>query len=59
MDKETLLQALAVEREGCEQRGLADRVAQIDEQIALLSGEPQKPVARAEKRPTRRKAEER
>lgn len=48
------IQALLRERAGYVARGLADRVAQVDEQLAHLGAQGAAPAARAVRRSTRK-----
>lgn len=59
-EKAERLAGLIEERRGYENRGLKDRVTEVNRQIADLTGQAAPPAARAAKRPTRtKKVEER
>lgn len=47
------IQALLREREGCERRGLKDRVKLINAELRRYGHQAEKPADRAEKRPAR------
>ena len=51
--------ALLEERNGYEQRGDTDKVAQVNAELRAMGHEATTPAARAEKRPRQRKAETR
>lgn len=50
-ERALLIQALLREREGCERRGLTDRVKLINAELRRMSYEAEPPVERSEKRP--------
>jgi hypothetical protein len=52
-ERQTWIAALVEERRGYEARGLGERVALVDHEIARVEAEPPSPVAHAEKRPAR------
>lgn len=49
------IEALVHERKGYEERGLDDRVKEVDKQLAALGQEAKPPKARSQSRPAQRK----
>ena len=58
-DKSEQIGALMRERAACEQRGLTDRVNEINKQLRALGAEGSPPRKRAETRPAPRRQETR
>lgn len=58
-DRAAMIAALLREREGCERRGLDERVKLINAELARFGHEAEKPAQRAEKRPAAQEASRR